>query len=156
MRAALAFAILSCSLAAVACEGSPFPSSPAPSHPVASISVVTPASVTASTFACPGAQLGVRDVTVFVSASRGNVFLDTVTLQLGDGSNINGQSITFPRAGLDAQFGSTLIRLGGSRSFALQPAFGCLSLPPRQIRADITVVDEAGVRQSLTTTASLQ
>jgi len=155
MRAALAFAIVSTSLAAIACDGSPFPSSPSPSHPVVSIGVVTPASITASTFACPGAQLGVRDVTVFVTASRANLFLDTVTLRLGDGSNINGQSIPFPRAGLDAQFGSTLVRFGGSRSFALQPAFGCLSLPPRQIRADIIVVDEAGVRQSLTSTASL-
>ena len=156
MRAALAFAIVSCSLATLACDGSPFPSSPAPSRPVVSVGVVTPAAVSATTFVCQSAAFGVRDVTVFISAARANLFLDRVTLQLGDGSNISGQSITFPRAGLDAQFGSTLVRLGGSRSFALQPGFGCRSQLPRQIRADIVVVDEAGQRQSLTTTGSLQ
>lgn len=153
MRAALA--IVSCSLVMVGCEGSPFPTSPAPKNPVASASVVTPATVTASAFMCGGLQLVDRDVTLVVTAGRSNVFLDTVSLRLGDGSNINGQSVTFPRAGLDAQFGSTLVRVGNSRSFLLRPAFACASLRPRLIAADIVVVDESGVRRSMAATVSL-
>lgn len=158
MRTALAFAIVVCSLAAAACDGSPFPSSPAPAKPIAAVSVVTAATVSASSFACPGAQLGVNDVTLFVTAAQSSLFLDTVTLRLGDGSNVSGESITFPRAGLDAQFGTTFVRVGSRRPFALRPAFGCV--PVRSgagtIRAEIVLADESGRRQSIVTSASLQ
>ena len=153
MRAAVAIVV--CSLATVACDGSSFPTSPEPANPFAKVSVITPASLTVSSFSCGGTQLVGRDVTLFVTASRSNLFVDTVTLHMVDGSNLSGESITFPRAGLDAQFGSTFIRVGNSRSFLFHPAFGCPILNPRAIVADVVLADESGRRQSISTTVSL-
>ena len=154
MRAA--FAIVVCSLATVACDGSSFPTSPEPANAFAKVSVITPASLTVSAFSCGGTQLVGSNLTLFVTASQGNLFVDTVTVHLVDGSNLSGESITFPRAGLDAQFGSTFIRGGNSRSFLFHPAFVCPALLPRAIVADVVLADEAGRRHSVSTTVSLQ
>jgi hypothetical protein len=153
MRAA--FAIVVCALATVACDGSSFPTSPEPANAFAKVSVITPASLTVSAFSCAGPQLFGRDLTLFVTASQSNVFVDTVTLHLIDGSNLSGESITFPRAGLDAQFCSTFIRFGNSRSFLLNPVFACPARLPRAIAADVVLADEAGRRLSVSTTATL-
>ena len=70
-------------------------------------------------------------------------------------ANIGGPSITFPRAGLDSLFGTTLVRAGSDRSFILQPAFACGSLRPGALRADVTFVDAAGARQTTSAVVAL-
>jgi hypothetical protein len=153
MRAALAIVV--CSLATVACDGSSYPTSPEPANAFAKVSVITPASLTVSAFSCGGTQLVGPDLTLFVTASQSSLFVDTVTIHLVDGSNLSGESITFPRAGLDAQFGSTFIPFGNRRSFLFRPAFVCPTLPARAIVADVVLADEAGRRHSVSTTVSL-
>src|SRR5215208_4543298 len=78
---------------------------------VAFISIVAPAFVNSSTSVCAGGSV-THPVTLSVTAGQNDLFLDGVTLRLIDGSSVGGPSVTFPRSGLDAQFGSTLIRVG--------------------------------------------
>lgn len=89
-----------------------------------------------------------------IVTSRANISVDHVTLHLLDGSNIGASPITFPRAGLTAQFGNTLVRAGSSRTFSLTPTFTCRHFLPRFIRGDIVTIDDDGVRQSSTTQAA--
>lgn len=143
MRAACA--VLVCAFAAAACDGSNFPSSPTPKNPAGSVGVIAPASVTATSFACNGSGTLRSNVDVLVSALRSTVFLDSVTLQLIDGTNLSANSVTFPRASLDADFGSTRIVLGSNRTFGLRPQFAC-GVPPQGLRADLILIDEHGDR----------
>src|SRR5262245_27805741 len=104
---------------------------------------------------CTAVQFG-SSINLAVTAGRNNLFLDSASFQLLDGSNIGGQTITFPRAGLSAQFGDTIVRSRASRVFALTPAFGCANVRPRFLRADARLVDELGVTQSMTSTVALE
>jgi len=150
MRAVFAIAV--CALVVAACDGSPL--GPEPRNPTVSFGSVTPASVTASLQGCNAPAL-LPNVTLVVTAQRSNVFVDTVTIHMVDGSNIGGQSITFPRAGLDSLFGTTLVRAGSNRSFILNPSFACGSLLPRGLQADVTMIDASGARQTTSAAVSV-
>jgi hypothetical protein len=95
-------------------------------------------------------------VNLVVAAPRSNVTLDNVTMRLLDGTNVGGSPITVPRAGLQSTFGTTVVLRGTTRSFLFHPAFGCPHVAPRAIRADVTLLDEAGMPQTMSGTAPLQ
>ena len=96
-----------------------------------------------------------QSLNLAITAGSSDVSLDHVTIQLLDGSNVGGPSITFPRAGLNSQFGSTVVRQRASRTFGLTPSFGCTPTQPQFIRADVQLIDQFGASQSLRSTVSL-
>lgn len=68
--------------------------------------------------------------------------LETVTLQLNDGSNIGGRTVTFPSPQLTQMFGTTVVV--GSGTFGFEPVFGCGLGVPTQLRAQVMVRDGMG------------
>lgn len=90
-------------------------------------------------------------------AARGrDVSVDQVTVQLGDGSNAGGASVTFSRPSLSAMFGSTLVRANNTRSFGFRPSFACGFLASRFLQATIIVIDDFGSSHTITTSAALR
>lgn len=95
------------------------------------------------------------DLQIIVTSSRNPVFLDNATFRLLDGTNVGGSPVTWPRAGLDAQFGSTFVGPGLRRVFLFQPGFVCGPARVCAVRADIVVVDTSGARQTSSVTATM-
>ena len=114
--------------------------------------VVTPQAVPQACFAIGFAS----SINLAITAGRSSLLLDQATFQLLDGSNVGGPMVTFPRAGLGAQFGDTSVRARASRTFPFTPAFGCSPSRPRFLRADVRLIDDLGVAQSQTSTVALQ
>ena len=95
-----------------------------------------------------GAAFG-TSFNLVLSAGAHDVTLDSVTLHLIDGTNLGGPSVTIPSLDLSSQFGSTFIRAGTTRAFALHPTFGCLPFQPRLLRGNALVLDGQGMTQTL-------
>ena len=130
--------------AAAGCDWQPSPGAPSPAGIVwtgnAGPSAVAFANVCIAT-------VPASDLTLAVTAAS-NVFLDSVTVHLNDGTNLGGPSVTFPRAGLDARFGSTLVSAGTTRRFMLASAVACQ--PAGSPQADLILIDAAGQRHGIT------
>jgi hypothetical protein len=129
---------------AAACDWQPSPGAPSP----AGLVWTGNAGPSAQAFAnvCIAA-VPATDLVLAVTASS-NVFLDTVTLHLNDGTNLGGPSVTFPRAGLDARFGTTLIGAGTTRDFMFASAVACR--PAGSPSADLVLIDASGHRHAIT------
>src|SRR5262249_48972402 len=111
-----------------------------PSPSIGGVTVaMSGAAVPVSTVGC-ATPVFIPPVSVVVVSSVSNAFLDTVTLHLLDGSNV-GASVTIPRAGLDAQFGNTVVVLGNRRVFTFTPTFGCFRFQPHAMRAEVVIGD---------------
>lgn len=87
------------------------------------------------------------DLILAITSTSSSVFLDSVTVHLNDGTNLGGPSVTFPRTGLDAQFGTTLVSAGSTRAFTFGSALTCKGV--QSARTDAIVVDMAGQRHSI-------
>jgi hypothetical protein len=85
-----------------------------------------------------------------IVASVNDVIVDELTLHLLDGSNVGGPGVTIPPAGLGG------VRGGTSRTFVLTPTFRCGVSSPQAIQGNVVIVDAAGLRTSLSTTAVLR
>jgi hypothetical protein len=97
-----------------------------------------------------GSGFGTAFDLIFVATPDSAFFVDGVTLRLIDGT-VLGSSITFPRADLNAMFGSTLV--SGTRAFAFQPVFGCGLRNPASLFVDVTLIDRGGSVQTVSTSA---
>ena len=98
---------------------------------------------------CPIVPSFTTSFDLIVDAGLAQLSLDRVTLHLNDGSNV-GSSLTFPRADLTRLFGSTII--AGRRAFPFRPTFGCGAALPVSIRADLDLIDGAGIISTATVT----
>ena len=143
-------------LAASACDRTTTPSVGIASAPLVTVFttlgagplVVTPTLV-------QGCAVVTTDLTLVVASTARNVFLDHVTIHLIDGTNVGGPMVTFPKAGLESQFGATIVPGGGSRSFLFTPSFNCGPVGARSIQTDVVVSDGLGAQQSATVVVSI-
>ena len=87
------------------------------------------------------------DLILAITSTGSSVFLDSVMIHLNDGTNLGGPTVTFPRAGLDAQFGTTLVSAGSTRAFTFGSALTCKG--GQSARMDAIVMDMAGQRHSI-------
>jgi hypothetical protein len=87
---------------------------------------------------------------IFVSVPDSAFFVDRVTIRLNDGT-VLGSPLTFPRADLNAMFGSTLV--AGTRAFPFRPVFDCGFRSPLSLLVDVTLINSGGSVQSVSTTA---
>jgi hypothetical protein len=107
------------------------------------------------TIACPLAPAFTTSFElIFATLPQVNVFMDSVTLRLLDGSSVGGPSITFPRPALNAMFGSTLIVT--NRAFPFQPNFGCGLIVPGSIVVDVVLIDGFGATRNVTARANFR
>jgi hypothetical protein len=85
------------------------------------------------------------------------ITVDEVTLQLLDGSNVGGPSVTVPQPGLASQLGSPTIPAGATRLVTLtpQPPCGPGPLQPHAVSARIGFTDGRGTGRTLTVHAPL-
>ena len=86
---------------------------------------------------------------LIITAGVNDVTFDSVTIHMIDGSNLGGPSVTIPRPELATRFGSTLIRAGTTRDFALRPDFGCVTVLPATLRTTAVLVDSGGGPQTI-------
>ena len=91
-----------------------------------------------------------------ITSGVNDVTFDSVTIHMIDGSNLGGPSVTVPRPELASRFGSTLIRAGTTRDFALRPDFGCVTVLPTALQTTAVVVDSGGVPQTVVLRGSVQ
>jgi hypothetical protein len=109
---------------------------------------------TAST-TCPlGHSFAIPFTLVIVSPSQFDLAMDNVTFHLIDGTNIGSPAVIFPRPGLDSMFGSTLVI--GTSAFSFTPDFGCVTIQPQALAADVVLIDRAGGTRNLTASAELR
>jgi len=81
--------------------------------------------------------------------------LESVTIRLINGTELGGPMITFPKAPLTTQFGTTRIVAGTSRTFTLSPRFVCGPDRPQSVAADLVVVEASGAVHSVTVSRTL-
>jgi hypothetical protein len=89
---------------------------------------------------------------LIVAAGVQDLTMESVTLHMLDGTNLGGPSVTIPAPQLNAQFGSTFVRAGTNRVFALQPVFPCVGRRPHSLRATAFLRDRRGARETRTVT----
>lgn len=82
------------------------------------------------------------------------VAVDSVTISLGDGSNVGGPTVTIPSSGLEQMFGSLVVV--DSRSFAFHHRFGCGTFRPSTLFVEMMVRERSGATRRLTTSARVR
>jgi hypothetical protein len=85
-----------------------------------------------------------------------DMFLDQVSLQVLDGTNLGGSPIVFPRADLTRLFPSTLITGRGSRAFRFSPQFGCGIGVPQILIVNTIFLDGFGTQHRSTIRAAIR
>jgi hypothetical protein len=119
---------------------------------------ISPPVITLTTLAtstCATAVVLTSSFDLIVLATQGvDMFVDSVTFRLIDGSNLGGPSITFPSAQLSQMFGTTTVTQ--NRVFAFRPEFGCPVARPGSIAAEGILIDRAGKRQKFAASAVLR
>jgi hypothetical protein len=93
---------------------------------------------------------------LIVNAASRDLFVDSVTVRLGDGSNAGGPMLTFADTELRRLFGSTQVRAGATRSFGFFPRFGCGGLFGRSLVFELGVIDVSGARQTIRTNGTIR
>jgi hypothetical protein len=91
---------------------------------------------------------------VILTAST-TVNVTQMGIRMIDGSSLGGPMITFPKAALTSQFGTTLITAGTTAVFPLAPTFGCVVGPAAAVAVEIVFVDLTGATHSVTATTGL-
>jgi hypothetical protein len=81
--------------------------------------------------------------------------VDSVTIQMLDGTSLGGPLMTFPRPKLTERFGDTLVAAGIPRRFAFEPQFPC-GTRANSVLADIAVRYPRGGMQVITASQALQ
>jgi hypothetical protein len=111
--------------------------------------------VAAVSTTCPlGQSFTIPFTLVIVSPSQLDLSIDRVTFHLIDGTNIGSPAVIFPRPGLDSMFGSTLVT--GTSAFSFTPDFGCVTIQPQAIAADVVLIDRSGGTRNLTASVGLR
>ena len=118
-------------------------------------SLVRP-SVSALANGCPLTGTALADLQLIVAASNTDVFVDDVIVRLGDGSNLGGPMVTFPRPALDSRFGNTMVRAGATRAFGFPSAFTCATGRGLLAQALVTLIDMSGARSLSTTPVAVR
>jgi hypothetical protein len=86
---------------------------------------------------------------LIVTAGVTPLTLDSVTIQMLDGTNLGGPSVTIPHQQIAPSAGTSLIPARTTRSFALSPSFGCIVNTPQSFRASALLVDTRGIKQTV-------
>ena len=108
-----------------------------------------------SGFGCSGFVFG-SSFNVIVVSSGLDLTVDSMTLHMIDGTTLGGPSVTIPSPQLNALFGTTIVRAGTSRMFALHPVFGCTGRRPRSLAARVVLLDQRGTLQTVNVIAEVQ
>jgi hypothetical protein len=109
-------------------------------------------------FNCPGHGFS-PTFTLFITSNGTARSMSAATFTLLDGTTVGGPSVTIPSTQLSQQFGSTIILANQSRSFPMQPTFGCPVVPvpvPHAMNAVVKLVDSQGREESLSATVNIQ
>lgn len=109
-------------------------------------------------FNCPGSGFS-PNLTLLITSNGTARSMSAATFTLLDGTTVGGPSVTVPTIQLNQQFGSTIVLANQSRSFAMQPVFGCPGVPvvtPHAMNATVKLVDSRGQEESLTTTVNIR
>jgi hypothetical protein len=124
-----------------------------PTTPTVTASIgVAPTPYVPLNLTCAGSPWSAPMWDLVIVTSR-SVDLDSVTMQMIDGTHLGGPMITFPRADLTTQFGTTRILAGTSRRFALRHQFPCDVSRPRSLAAQVALVDLDGRTHGVTVTS---
>jgi hypothetical protein len=132
--AALAMAAWGCNGGALIITG---PSVP---HPVNAYIIVSPVP-------SPFAVAHSVSVAVVISATAATE-LERVTIRLNDGSHVGGTTISVPKPGLNAQFGTTHFGAGTTKTFTTTASIS--RGRPYHVAADIDCVDAHGLSRRVT------
>ena len=89
---------------------------------------------------------------VLNTIGSGSIFLQEMTLQLGNGESLGGSPLLVSANDLAARFGSTVVRAGTRRTFTFFPQFTCVGFQPRSLLANVIIVDQIGTRHTQTMT----
>jgi hypothetical protein len=106
--------------------------------------------------ACPTFLPFGIDFDLVIGPEQAEVFVDGVTIRLGDGTNIGSPALSFPRGELERRFGSTQVHAGATRSLPFRPQFGCGIPLPRTLFVDVDLLDLIGGRLTRTVRADLR
>jgi hypothetical protein len=148
----LAIAVLAL-LASAGCDRSTTVAGIAPAGvPAATAHLTTAPMPFAPSTYCASVALLTPSISLLVASVGGDVAVDELTLHLLDGTNVGGPGITIPRT----DFTDAIVRAGTSRTFVVTPTFKCGVSSPQSIHGDVVLVDSAGLRTSLSTTAPLR
>jgi hypothetical protein len=108
-------------------------------------------------FGCPFVPPFTSAFDIIVRERAGlDVFMDRVSLQFIDGTNLGASPITIPQLEIARRFPSTLIRGFGSRSFRFTPQFGCGIGVPRSLLAELLFLDRFDRRHRSTLRVALR
>jgi hypothetical protein len=159
MQSACRFVVAVLAFVTAACDGGAvvvMPSSSASAPPAtatitASVAPQTPA------FVGFGCQIGARvafpfDIAITASTT---VDLDSLSVEMIDGTNLSGASVTVPRAEISNRFGGTLVAGGTTRVFTVRPDAVCGAGPWRSVSAAIACRDGSGRLHVITAAATL-
>jgi hypothetical protein len=91
-----------------------------------------------------------------ISAGVHDLTLHHVTIQMVDGTNVGGPSITIPQSEFAAQSVSLFIHAGTARDFDVRPDFGCFTTRPRLLLGNAFLVDPSGIMQTIAFDGAVQ
>jgi len=77
-----------------------------------------------------------------------DLFLDQVTIQLSDGSNVGGSPVLMSAVDLAARFSSVTVRPRATSRFRFTPRFGCIGFVPHALHAHIVLRDRFGATRT--------
>jgi hypothetical protein len=98
-----------------------------------------------ATVGCPATEPFLTNFNLIIQPVVVDVRLESVTIQLVDGSSVGGTTIPFPTPNLDRTFGSLVVIAGTSRSFPFSVQFGCIPIATPLLAAQVSLVDSHGV-----------
>jgi hypothetical protein len=85
---------------------------------------------------------------LIITAGVTPLTLDSVTIQMLDGTNLGGPSVSIPHQQIVPSAGTSLIPARTTRSFVLSPSF-CIVNTPQSFRASALLVDTRGIKQTV-------
>ena len=84
-----------------------------------------------------------------ITAGAHDLTMDSVTLQLLDGTHLGGPSVTIPSLQVAPQGAALFVHAGATRRFPLHADFGCVTGRPHSLRGNVLLFDPRGARQTM-------
>jgi hypothetical protein len=112
------------------------------------------AGLSSAEHACSGGPYLTPWLDVVITSSS-TVTMESATLELLNGTHVGGPMITIPQGGLDAEFGTAVVRGGHSRTFRFRPRFPCAGVP-YGVAAQLTFRDHRGASHDVRLSRSLR
>jgi len=160
---ALAVAALLFAIASTGCDRPANPNGPAafafePTGPTvntaatAQIQPQTLPVIPAPIFACPSSSPLTTSLNLIIASPATAVTLSQVGFQIFDINGLAAAPTLLTSTQLNGQFGTTTVAAGTTRSFALQPQFGCGIAAPASLATSLVLTSLTGIPRQMTLT----